>query len=307
MEYRMNLGLSPKYRFGVELECTGIYLDVLDKIFKEHDLPVKYVLDHKNRYASYNVWYLDYDNTVSVSRGKRYYNGELSSRIMTDRKECWEELRQICQVLRDYGVGVNDRCSNHITVGLSYLQDEKYFFEVLSKLLILYENELVFFYMGENYGIRKTMDSYARRVGINLLDKIDLFDFSDMNFLYRFIEMYPTVFGKHCAINLRKYVREELMEIRYPNGTIDCGTIQNNVNFSLKLVDAIDRRIIDLDELSWKIDSNREEVMTKLKSGETREEDFAWLVSKIAENSLDRDGFMKQYRRVVKSKKNGVV
>lgn len=301
-DYRFDLGVSNKYMFGVELEFTGIYLDNLARIFSDSKVPVKFILDHKNKYVNYNMWYLDCDRTVTVDVQDRFYNGELSSRIMTDRKEVWQELKLICQLLRSNGVGVNSKCSNHVTVGLSYISDERYFFEVLSKLLVLYENEINLFYMGDSFGIRETKSAYARNIGLSILEKIDKVDFSASDYLFRLCEHSLKVFGKHDGINLRKYPREELMEIRYPNGTVNEKTIQNNINFSLKLIDAIDRGIFDLDYLSKMIANNRDRLYRKLNEGSCSLEDFYRLVDMISINDKDRKDFSKQYERVVKSK-----
>lgn len=41
-----------------------------------------------------------------------------------------------------------------------------------------------------------------------------------------------------------------MLEIRYPNGTLNEKNIQNNINFSLKLVNAIANNKFDNEELT---------------------------------------------------------
>lgn len=301
-KYRYNIGLKDKYRFGIELEFTNVYLDNLSKIFRESTLPVRYALHHKSTgFTKYDEWYLDIDSSVTKKINERFFGGELSSRILVDEKDTWEELKAICNILKNAQATVNDNCSNHIRVDLSGVKNTAYFFEVLSKLVTIYETEMEQFYMGDNYLVRKTSFEYARLLSGYLIDYINDIDFSDPNYIYNFKSHKGiTYFTRKDAINLQDYREKKLIEFRYANGTLNEKTIQNNINFTTKLVDAIVRELFDPLELSRKIN--------ELKAGdwfikdlfrETSKKDFEFLVNIISTSPDDVNDFMSQYERVL--------
>ncbi|MDE5889112.1 MAG: amidoligase family protein, partial [Bacilli bacterium] len=298
--YRYDIGLGNKYLFGNELEFTGVYLEELSKQLRSSSLPVRYAINHKSRgYTKYDEWYLDLDSTVTRKEDGKYFGGELSSRILTDKKKIWMEVKDICDVLKYVGAYVNERCSNHVRVNLSSIRDERYFFEVLSKLIALYEVEIRLFYMGDDYYVRRTSFEYARPLATYLLDYINKVNFSADDFYYRFRNNGITLFSRNDGINLQEYEEKRLMEIRYANGTINEKTIQNNSNFSLKLVDAIDRKVFDPQELTKRIEDGGRKLIFKHISDESDFKEFEWLVRSIATSEEDIDDFMTQYEHVL--------
>lgn len=304
-KYRYDIGVSNKYLFGSELEFTGVYISELSKLFRSNSLPVRFALNHKSRgYTKYDEWYLDIDSTVTKRENGEYLGGELSSRILTDKKNTWIELKDICGILKSVNATTNDNCSNHIRVNLSSISDERYFFEVLSKLIVLYESDIRLFYMGDDYLVRRMSFERARTLGDHLLKYINDVDFSDPDFYYKFRNNGYTLFTRRDAINLQEYESKKLMEIRYPNGTIRPKTIQNNINFSLKLVDAIIRKVFDVEELTRKIEENKKEILMRLTFDEICSKNFKDLVEIIATSSEDVEDFMSQYENILSKKPN---
>ncbi len=301
--YRYDIGLGNKYLFGTELEFTNVYLDNLSKLFRDLSLPVRYAINHKSRgFTKFDEWYLDVDSTVSFRKDGRHFGGELSSRILTDKKKIWIELKDICDVLKYAGVDVNEKCSNHVRVNLASISDERYFFEVLSKLIALFENEIKLFYMGDNYLVRRSSFDYARPISDQLLKFINSVDFSAPDFYSKFRNNGIMLFTRNDGINLQTYEYNGLMEIKYANGTIKEKTIQNNINFSLKLVDAIERKMFDPQELSRRIEIGGDELYTRSLFDETRFADFEYLARTISTSEEDVDDFMCQYEHVLSKK-----
>lgn len=304
-KYRYTIGLGDKYPYGTELEFTNIYLDNLSKLFRDSTLPVRYALHHKSTgFIKYDEWYLDIDSTVSKRINERFFGGELSSRILVDEKSTWTELKDICCLLKKAGVSVNDNCSNHVRVNISCIQNEPYFFEVLSKLVILYELEMEQFYIGDEYLIRKASLDYARLLSIHLIEYINDVDFSDSNYMYK-LKNYKgrSYFTRRDAINLQDYDEKKLIEFRYANGSLNEKTIQNNINFTLKLVDAIRRELFDPMELSRKINELEvSELVARDLFKETDQKDFERLVNIISTSEEDVNDFMSQYEKVLSKK-----
>jgi len=301
-KYRYSIGLDDKYLFGTELEFTNVYLDDISKLFRESPLPVRYALHHKSTgFTKYDEWYLDMDSTVTKRKEGRFFGGELSSRILTDKKEIWIELKDICYLLRKAGATINDTCSNHIRVNLSCIKNEPYFFEVLSKIIALYEIEIKSFYMGDDYLTRSTSFDYARLLSGYLIEYINNVNFYDPDCLYQF-RHYRGVgyFTRRDAINLQDYDQKKLMEVRYANGSLNEKIIQNNINFTLKLVDAIQRELFDTIELSREVNRLKEsDWYFRDLFEETSYNNFERLVKNISTSSEDVDDFMSQYENVL--------
>lgn len=305
--YRYFLELGDKYRFGTEIEFSNARLKLLEENFIKENLPVKYVFGHKNLHPDYSIWYLDDDITVSKYINGEFYGGELSSRILTDQEEYWIELRSICNILKNNKSMITDKCSNHITVDLSNLKNERYFFEVFSKLLALYELEIETFYMGDRYLNRETKWEYAQSISFPLLRKINSIDFNKKDFMYDLKYKSTSVFCLRDAINLSSYEQSDYkightMEIRYPNGTMNEKTIQNNINFSLKLIDAIEREAFDRERLTDIVNKVVEKGVLYGTFREPNLDDFEDIVKKISTSNEDYKDFMNQYEQVIKTK-----
>lgn len=304
-KYRYNIGLGDIYLFGTELEFSNAYLDHISKLFRQSSLPVRYALHHKSTgFTKYDEWYLDMDSTVTVRKEGRFLGGELSSKILTDTKTTWKELRDICSLLREAGANVNDTCSNHIRVNLSCIKNEPYFFEILSKIITLYEIEIKLFYMGDDYLNRSTSFDYARLLSGYLIEYINNVDFHNPDCLYQFRHHRGiSYFTRRDAINLQDYDQKKLMEVRYANGSLNEKTIQNNINFTLKLVDAIRRELFDSIELSREVNQLKEsDWYFRDLFEETSYNNFERLVKNISTSSEDVNDFMGQYENVLSKK-----
>lgn len=296
---RYRYDIKTNRNFGIELEFAGANLDKLIEAFATTSLPVKYVYSHKSLdNLKYNIWYLDEDSTVTDKETKT--GGELSSRILTNAKNDWCELKEICEFLINNMSTIDENCSTHINIDIRDLINNAKFWETLLKIIALMEEEIKLFYMGEKYFIRKTKSEYARSLRFYLIQYINKVNFKDHNFNYK-MRQYPicarTLFTNKDGIHLTK----GRVEIRYPNGSLNPYIIQNYINFSLKLVDSILRNKWDLEELTFKINHELEE-MNFLLPEDGNYKLFEQLVEKISIDKEDENCFIKQYEKVLSTK-----
>lgn len=298
MAYRYSLGLDEKYKFGTEIEFKNVHLIELYEMYNQKHLPVDYMMHHKSKTPgpSFDRWVLDVDFSVTEMKGFQHIGGELSSKILQDYTRNWIELQKICQVLREAGARTNGSCSNHITVNLSAVGNIKRFFEYLTRIIVVYETEIETFYQGEYPRVRGTRDDYAQDMALRLSRCVKDIDFSSPRFMGRLIHDYDCFIFRD-AISLCKFPKEHLMEVRYPNGTVNEEVIQNNINFTMKLIDAIangkfnlaylDRQIDKFDVLSWmRVQADPH------KMGE--------LIEIISQSPGDKIAFSEQFQRVRK-------
>jgi len=303
-KYRYDIGLD-KYPYGTEIEFVKASLLDLEKAFQKTDIPIILTLNHKGTDTVYDRNYLDTDGTVSYEEQGNIYGGEISSRLYHNKKEDWLELNQICEILRNNHAEINGHCSNHINIKLDNVKHQNKVIGTLSQLIALYEKDIDLFYMGAFFLIRNDKHKYASSLSSYLIEKVNTIDFeNDDNYLYKLLYSEQPTFYRKSGINLQDLRVDKRMEIRYPNGTLNEKIIQNNINFSLKLVNAIDEEKFDSEMLTRKIKE-------KLQTGEywydflTEEEsykDFEFLVSTISTSSEDQNDFMSQYEKVLSTK-----
>lgn len=294
-EYRYDIGIS-KYPYGVEIEFMNTALQVLNEKFKEASIPSELVIDHKKSNVIYEKNYLDKDNTVTYEEDGIIYGGEISSRLYKNRKKDWEELEKICKILIENNAEIKGNCSNHINIEISKIKQKNRFLEALTKIIADYEQEIETFYMGDYFFERETKFYYAYSLKKYLRNLLDFLDFtSDCEWEINKI-IIPT-FEKHAGISLVDYNEKKRIEIRYPNGTLNKKIIQNNINFSLKLIDALAIDKFDLKEILREIKrhSNSMTVQEHL-------ERFTYLVRTISSSSADENDFMSQYEKVLSKK-----
>lgn len=304
--YRYDIGLNDKYTFGTEIEFTGVNLERLISILKNKNLPIRYELNHKWGLPKYDIWYLDEDCTVTKDVLGCAIGGELSSRIFTDTFTTWQEIKKVCETLNEANATVSPVCSNHIRVCLSSIKNKPQFFEIFTKLIAIMEEEINLFFMGDDYLIRETKANYARNLRCHLLDFINTVDFQnpeDYFFEMRKARSGLLLFTNRDAINLNDFYDKQLMEIRYPNGTLNPKTIQNNINFILKLIDAIDRGIFASKEVSSIVEkiAQSDWVVDHL-NHRNNPGSFEGLTRMISTSEEDVNDFMTQYEQVLSKK-----
>lgn len=299
--YRSNIGLNDKYKFGVEIEFSNINLHRLYSVLSKSSIPVCFSLKHKSKSPRFDKWILDVDSSVTKSDGERMVGGELSSRILTDREDCWDEIKKLCLTLKSMNGNVSEKCGLHVNVAL----DNPEILKTLVKLFFVYENDINLFFMGDRFFVRETKDRCAYSFGDKIFDVID-----DPNLLERH-RMYNDYFynlsplGKKCGLNLDKVLDRGLLEVRYGNGTLEHETIQNFCNFVLKVINAIETGRIDEDFLDYEIRKIKSDPLFKHKL-DTFSEDvdkFLSLVRTISLDDMDYMDLRNQYLKVLKTRK----
>ena len=303
--YKDKIGLDSKYNFGTEIEFTNINIGYLYKIMK-NNFNIKFCLQHKMHNFDFSKsWCLDIDPTVTslvnTEDGIKYRGGELSSRIFKDKKDTWNELKNICMVLKENNCKIDENCSNHIHVDMSSFFDNPLFYEVFSKLLAVYENDLILFYMGDKYLKRNEIDTYSKPMKRELLRIVNDINFSnDTHFLSKLFSDGNLLFNIDKGVYISKEDKE--MEIRYPNGTLSELTIQNNINFTLKLIDAIINDKFDRDKLSYLVNYYNKKIFNYDIFSKYDYDGFKDIVEIISIDSMDKENFMGQYEKVLSTK-----
>lgn len=117
-EYRsMDYALGTAGTFGTELEMVGIPWD-------NNDMSIDLSKNLGNN--KYGGWKTEIDATVHEQKDQEIVMGlELVSPILEDKKEAWESIATVYEVIKNYGGKYNSTCSGHIHFGVDALEGKE--------------------------------------------------------------------------------------------------------------------------------------------------------------------------------------
>ena len=283
--YRDELDISSDISFGMEVEYTNLYFLNLINLLEKFNLDWKYVLD------------------ISVSN--THFGGELTSPIMYNKKEYWEEIKLVLKMMKNFNAGINDDCAAHIHVGSDIYGEDIYKYYYMLKTWAIFEKEIMQFGYGEfdhlreNYRIfsipiRSEVLAYDTLIKIIINDNISFLD------KIKEISDYISIF-RNTSINLdnikdKDIVDKNTIEIRVFNGTLNPVIWQNNINFVIHFLDYFnkdyDKEIIDYyfkKSRDNKLDLNKYDIDKGVLLGNL-----------IFDNDIDNLYYLKQYTRGLK-------
>lgn len=307
-KYRYDIGIDKKQIFGTETEFSGISLKTLAEIFEKEQLNIIYQKNHYNKKPTYESWYLDKDTTISWDTGTDILGGEISSRLLTNTKDTWKEIKKILKTLKSSGATISGCCSTQVSIDISNVNNSEQkqdFYKTLIEVIALYEKDMELFYMGKKYFKRQTKDHYARSIKIMLLEKLieigntHIANYHDL-LVYDPPELTQSVYG----IKIDEKENMQRIEIRYPNGTLNEKILQNYINFSLKLITACKNGTLDQEQLDYL--TKREIKLYKDGNDciyKSNPKAFESLIETISTSKEDVEDFTHQYQKVLSSKK----
>lgn len=229
LEYRKSIGFGEKITFGIELEFEnenkGMWeiRNILKKRLREIKL-----------YGSWEI-----KGEFSLTEGV-----EITSPILTDESYNWNNLKCVCNIISQYA-SINKNCGGHIHIGTQVLGTNVGAWLKFLKLWSVYENIIYRFVYGEFLNARKSMLKFAEPMAKKFgelyqnLKDTELMTLIPTS-LINLIVSLPS--DKNQAVsfkNLKDFEaikKNNTIEFRCPNGTLNPIIWQNNVNFFVNLL-----------------------------------------------------------------------
>lgn len=282
LEYRDTLNLGHNVRFGIELEYEGVDKSLIEGYIKKQGIN----------------WKSTDDETLSSG-------GEVVSPKLVDERKTWENLKSLCEYLKAKNADTSHNAGLHVHVGAHILGENIDAWRKFAKLYTIYERVLIRFGYGDKINARSTLFSYAKPVGLELLEDIHILD--ENKSLSSIKEFYRQIYDiKRNAINLRSLeflraiVSMNTLEFRNFNSTTDKTVIQNDINASCHMLMAAASKDLDEDYLNYrliklKLLGNLGEKEYFLECSQILLREAAELVDLIFDNTLDKMYFIKQY------------
>lgn len=274
--YRDTLGLSKEMTFGIEIEFEKLPLDKVKKFFEKSGFEK-------------DGWKTKTESRISPG-------GEINSPIMTDSKEYWETLKIICNYLRK-GEAETFDSGGHIHVGAHTLGYGANNLINLLWLYATYEHVLYRFGYGDKLSARPLISTYAKHVRMDILATLKSKDIArGVNDDYSIFSSRSqgVNFCNVSRIGQEKFVKDNTVEFRFPNGTINNVIWQNNINTVTKLLMTASNSNLDIDFLKYRIGEQR---ITPSSYKEICLRDALDFVDIVFDNNLDKIYFLRQYFR----------
>ena len=215
-ELRDNLGLAEDLTFGLELEFEHSKRAIIEELI----IP------------TYKGWTVKGDCTLDEGT-------EITSPILKDRKEAWQDLNNICQIVQNYG-SIDENSGGHIHIGAHIFDNDYQKWLNFITMWATYENIIFRFSYGKYLNGRKDLNKFARAIA----EKYYCFLTNEEELQNKTPEQLKNKvnYGKYSAVNLNKVasftkvVTNSTIEFRSPNGSLDAIIWQNNVNLFAKLL-----------------------------------------------------------------------
>ena len=231
-EYQNNLGMEKNLKFGLEIEMEDI---------KRKNL-VNQIDD--------SVWNLHGDSSL-----KMFKNAEVSSKPFYDKKWSYDQIKKICNKLKELNVNVDRNASLQIHYDIEILNDSVDNLICFYKLWSIYENIIYHYSYGETTRIRNTIYKYSNMV-TNLFykannkgiieNKYDILfeegkivkDLLNYSKIVGSLKLYGFSFRYNQIFSIQSL---KTIEIRTMNATLDPLLIQNYLKFFYMLLNSCNR------------------------------------------------------------------
>ncbi len=282
---RDKLDIDPNYNFGIEIEFEMLYN--LDDFYEEFE-------------QKYKDWQYEYEISIGD------WGGEVISPILKDSKKTWQQISDICKLIRINGGMVNSKCGAHNHVDVTYLKNTKNFLNFV-RFWKAYEDIIYHFGTGRATNMRQRTDLSAlpitpywnnldlekiKKDSLNTIVGKLLFGENYENSDYQVKGMGVNIYN---VKSLKRKFEGNTVELRYTNGTIDANTWQNNVNVNAHIFKYALNHNFDkekMESLKTKNTSYHDIMKSIEKTNLNKALDFA---DTIFDKNIDKVYFLKQY------------
>ena len=278
IEYRNSLNLPSDVTFGVEIEYENMPTDTVTLLmYQERQFNEKL-----------NKWFSKRETDLSEYNNilRENMNGEISSPILIDNIDNWNNLTIVLNLLEKNGAIVTEKCGGHVNIGAHILGNNQEYWRNFLLLWTLYYKQICKFSSGEFINIRKRRKGILNNSYI-LLNKQTEFIFGKYGNIGSFlIDNCDFLFSSKYDISipipgiLSESIKEDnRIEFRLPNATLKEETWQNYINFFAKFVLSC-RKELDVEKTLYKIKNKESSVIE--------------LVDYVFDDDIDKEYFLIQ-------------
>lgn len=283
LEYRKKLDLPNNVTFGIEIEYENVYKKNVDKFIKNN----------------LNGWDSKDDDSLN-------FGGEITSPIMVDKIEYWQNLKIVCEYLSKKKANTSNNAGGHIHIGTCVLGNDIEAWRTFLKLYTIYENVIFRFIYGDKISGRKKIFKYAPPVADSIYSIMPSIDRANSltDIHCTLLTEYTLLISKYAALSFwhvnfnypENTVNKNTLEFRSPNATTNAVIWQNNINAFTKMLVASKDKVMDEEFLDYKL---KYEYLPYLGNeymyNEINLKNVLEFVDLVFDNNLDKVYFLRQY------------
>lgn len=272
--YKKTLKLPKDVTFGIEIEFESASYDWVEYYLHEWNKEKNYVLDKR---------FLIYEEMTVIDKVRdERFGGEVISPILKDNIQTWKDIREVCILLSNLDAKCGEKTGAHIHFGSQILGDNPINWVNLIKLWTIYEDDIYKFSSGYSEKIRSGVFEYAKPLKekfLKILTDFNIDSIENLNaFLFLFNIERKTGGIDFTNVMFGQFYKNNTIEIRCPNGTVDYEIWQNNINFFAHFLLycrdlKFDTEFIDA-VLQGKVKTNVEDLLDMIYSGKQDKKDF---------------------------------
>jgi hypothetical protein len=246
-------------------------------------------------------WKLKTDGTVmGVSYNCKETGGEVISPILRDETKSYEELNEVCDILKFHKAVCEDKAGGHIHVGAQAIGTD---FDTLlnfAKMWTAFEKEIFRFSYGDKLGARGKIN-YGKPISAKMCD--ELVHWEKLKDYRELMRVLPSERGN--AVNFENIRNDngykDTIEFRCPNGTTSPVVWQNNVNFFVKMLRHCKAENFNTEALNRKLHKFVPSPNFYRSTDILNVPDALELCDMVFDKNLDKAYFLKQYVKNFKS------
>lgn len=283
--YRDSLDLPKDSTFGIEIEFK---MPGFDNRYVSNFIDCDCAAESFMKENNYNnIWDVCYEEQDHI---------EIVSDVLTDKKRTWDDLNNVLNNIKENGAYYSGACGAHVHVGRHLLGCNVKSWLTFFKTWSIFEDIIFKFTNGEHHNIRSNFYNRSKSVRELFMDLIDRYRTSngDRDSLLldktRCINIEQTYVSMMAVANDKfNNEKENTIEFRCPNGTLNQIIWQNNINFFTKLMLACSSDNYDFELVDYiyeRIDN----------LNDLYKDDLAFILPDlIFNNDFDKYCFLRQY------------
>ena len=233
-------------------------------------------------------------NDLSLRKGI-----EVVSPILIDEKKTWKEISKICKYLKTISE-ISSNTAGHIHVGAQIMEDDTNKWLNLLKLWSVYENIIFRFSNGEYINSRMSQQRFAPAVKEQLEKEYDIlkkcgYDVTNTLRILQHDRNQAINFENIYLDRYNEFYKNNTIEIRCPNGTLNPIIWQNNINFFTKFLLYCNDNAFDYDTVLKREEKNNKNKVNYTKYETIYLEQALELADLLFNNNKDKVYFLRQY------------
>lgn len=278
IQLRTRLDIEQYITFGLELEFENARIHRIDRLLRETFIN--------------GDWETKID--ISLKRG-----AEIASPILKDNETTWRDLDKVCSIVEPLA-SIGKNSGGHIHIGAQTLGDKKDSWLNFIKIWSVYENIIYRFGYGDYLTARPSLEEYAKpwaRIFWQNYEKLKNED-ATLETILSIIscKRFKAVnFENVAKRNVGDFCKNNTIEFRCPNGSLNSAIWQNNVNFFVKLLMYSRSTQFNDDIVQQRHQLNLDKFSSLAFYDEIYLEQALELCDMIFTNNLDKVYFLKQY------------